>query len=289
MNVDFIVVGPGRSGTSWLFKLLEEHHHILMPDIKETEYFNNNFHKGDDWYHSHFNSSQRSKKIIGEISNMYYCDFAALKRIKKYNPSIKIIFNYRNPLDLLYSFIMFGRRRGLAISAEKYLHTYPYGMLMGSGYTQRLKKARLSHGDVVSIIEAVKLSKYLELIFNIFRSENIFILNYEDLSNDPAALASEIFYFLGVEDKETSNLYKKINAVAVPRQKSIASFASSFAYYLRRFGFNRQLTYLHNSNFVKKILFKKEVEINFQFSKYLQSDLVNENIRIKKFLDRTRR
>ena len=53
MNVDFIVVGPGRSGTSWLFNLLKEHNDILMPKIKETEYFNNNFHKGNGWYHSH--------------------------------------------------------------------------------------------------------------------------------------------------------------------------------------------------------------------------------------------
>lgn len=288
MNVDFIVVGPGRSGTSWLFKLLKEHNDILMPKIKETEYFNNNFHKGNGWYHSHYNTSQRSKKIIGEISNMYYCDFKALNRIKEYNPSVKIIFNYRHPLELLYSFIMFGKRRGLAIPSEEYLHTFPYGMLMGSGYTQRLKRGCLSPGDVLSIIDAVKLSKYLESVFNIFKTENVYVLNYENLLHDPKGLASEIFYFLDVKNIETPNLYKKINAVAVPRQKLIASFASSFAYFLRRFGFNRLLTYFHNSNLVKKILFKKEVETNLQFSKYLQNELANENIKIKKLLARTR-
>src|SRR5947209_9079616 len=52
----FVVIGPPRTGTSWLHDILSKH--ALLPNpTKETRFFDTHFHKGLDWYRAHFPKS----------------------------------------------------------------------------------------------------------------------------------------------------------------------------------------------------------------------------------------
>lgn len=55
---DFIIIGAQKGGTSYLYQLLANHPEIVRADLNEVHYFDDNFHRGLDWYISHFPSSE---------------------------------------------------------------------------------------------------------------------------------------------------------------------------------------------------------------------------------------
>ena len=42
-DIDFLVVGAAKSGTSWLQQMLIQHPQIFLPEPKELHYFNRQF------------------------------------------------------------------------------------------------------------------------------------------------------------------------------------------------------------------------------------------------------
>ena len=54
-QVGLVGVGPQRTGTSWLHAQLSRHSRLCFPRrVKETFFFDERFHKGLEWYWSHF-------------------------------------------------------------------------------------------------------------------------------------------------------------------------------------------------------------------------------------------
>lgn len=62
MLPDFLGIGPGRTGTTWLHQALEGH--VDLPHgIKETGFFGVRFSKGIDWYAQHFRYASGNRKV----------------------------------------------------------------------------------------------------------------------------------------------------------------------------------------------------------------------------------
>jgi hypothetical protein len=216
---------------------------------------------------------------------MYYCDREALLKIKAYNPAIKIIFNVRNPYDLLESFLIFGLRRGLNIPRGEFVDSYPIGMLMGSGYVERLNRGCLSKGDVVSVLDAVMLSRFITDVYEIFEPKNIFIFNYELLMEDPKDLSRRIFEFLGVD---SITYYAPepglVNRASEPRFKILGQLASFVASKLRRYQIYSVLTFLHNNRVVKRLVLKSAEKGNILIDDSVKEKLINEANRAEAIL-----
>jgi len=70
---DFIIIGAQKAGTTWLWKMLDQHPGTSLPPQKEIHYFGSSelYSRGDDWYFSHFNGLD-SSKVIGEASTSYF-------------------------------------------------------------------------------------------------------------------------------------------------------------------------------------------------------------------------
>ena len=286
MKIDFINIGPGRTGTSWLYQLLQSHPDISLPVVKETEFFNHNWHLGSDWYEGLFSAATGKGIIRGEISNMYYCDMQALDRIKLYNPNMKIVVNYRDPHDLLVSYLTFGLRRGLEIPRGNYIKTYPIGMLMGSGYTDRLFAGRPSEGDMVSTFDSVLLSRYISKVYEVFDKRNVFIFNYDSLVRDADVVSRSLFDFLGVNHYSSDVLHKSsVNSAAEPRLKFLGKVASRLAFFLRKHGLFSILTYLHNNALVKKLVLRPAVKGTVFVEEAMREQLAAEAVRTKSIMD----
>jgi len=57
---EFFVVGPPRTGTSWLYEMLRGQ--VILPrTTKETRFFDTDFHRGLDWYRAHPRSYARTR------------------------------------------------------------------------------------------------------------------------------------------------------------------------------------------------------------------------------------
>lgn len=105
------MIGPPRTGTSWLYQVLCGH--LLLPKpTKETRFFDVNFHRGVDWYCDHYPSST-SNRYIGEVAPTYFASALARQRIRHLLPEAKIICTFRNPVQRVLSLYRVKRAYGL--------------------------------------------------------------------------------------------------------------------------------------------------------------------------------
>ncbi|WP_238381105.1 sulfotransferase domain-containing protein [Mariniblastus fucicola] len=254
----FISIGPGRCATSWLHQSLEAHAEIAMASVKETEYFNTFYDRSAAWYESHFKSHAPA---VGEISSNYYLDPDVAKRIRDYDPSIRIIINLRNPFTLLQSFYNFGVRRGMELNSLAQSMDVPIGSLMGSGFASRKKRNSLTPSDTVTLLDSVCLHDRLKPFLEVFPNDQIHFFIFEELQYDWQAALSNAYKFLGVAaDFEPEGASQIVNSSVVPKSKLVARLATNTASLLRSVGMYRLLSTLHRSNLVKKILFNSNKE-----------------------------
>ena len=114
---NLFIVGAPRSGTTALYRFLDQHPDIYMSHPKEPTYFCSDIHRESDEFHGerkYFSyrteedylrifEGARGEKIVGEASTPYLYSRVAAKKIHGFNPQAKIIIMLRNPVDLLYS------------------------------------------------------------------------------------------------------------------------------------------------------------------------------------------
>ena len=88
-NIDFLVIGAQKSGTSSLHDYLRKIEGFDLPIQKEVQFFSNNkmYLKGIDWYLK-TNFSQDMNKLRGEISPQYLYTNESSERISKCFPKI---------------------------------------------------------------------------------------------------------------------------------------------------------------------------------------------------------
>ena len=97
---EIIGAGPGRTGTTWLHRVLEGH--VDLPyGVKETQFFNTFYDKGIDWYARHFRYATGERKIA-EICPYFFHPHAPA-RIKTHIPNCRVITTLRDPVDHAFS------------------------------------------------------------------------------------------------------------------------------------------------------------------------------------------
>jgi len=189
-HIDFIVVGAGKSGTSWLQGVFDRSSDVFVPKIKEVHYFNKegldsiegataginpNFGKGIEWYHDHFDL--KSGQVVGEISPSYLWSESAPVCINEYCPNIKLIVVLRNP-------------------AKRAISQYQY--LLQRGYLPKGTSFKQACSINNAILTRGLYGYNLERYFAIFRPEQILVLKFEDLIDCNGSGLKKIAAFLGV-------------------------------------------------------------------------------------------
>lgn len=119
LTPDFIVAGVQRGGTTSLFRALLQHPQAVRPTFhKGTDYFSQNYRRGEGWYRSHFPlrfiaARRRSQPPITFESCEYYLFHPlAAGRIAADLPRAKIVVMLRDPVERAYSAYEHERARG---------------------------------------------------------------------------------------------------------------------------------------------------------------------------------
>ncbi|MGD9211988.1 MAG: sulfotransferase, partial [Desulfobacteraceae bacterium] len=135
---DFLIIGAQKSGTTWLWRMIDQHPQTALPQKKEIHYFggSENYRQGKQWYYEHFADIDKSK-ITGEASTTYLFDFVPFwhnpsddllmdnslpslpELINNELPDVKIIAILRNPVRRAISAYNHLMRR---VVMKKYTH-----------------------------------------------------------------------------------------------------------------------------------------------------------------------
>jgi hypothetical protein len=169
----FFVIGPPRTGTTWLHEILRDQA-VLPAHTKETRFFDTHFHRGIEWYCSHFPASAANRRI-GEIAPTYFASTEAVDRIATVLPHAKVVCVFRNPAERVLSLYRLKRAYGLIPWTFEQAMTRDPEMLESSRYATRLKawQAALGSGQVLAAL-------------------------YEDLQNDPQYFLDTVVDFVGI-------------------------------------------------------------------------------------------
>lgn len=182
MKPNFLVLGAPKCGTTWLHICLAEHPEIYLPKAKEIHFFSydNLYAKGNGWYESFFPDTL-TEKAIGECSPSYLSAPKASQRIHEYLPDAQLICLLRNPIERAYSHYCMDLRTGRA----------PQDMSVGLGANSPYVKWGLYYEQI---------SQYRQL----FPSNQLKILLFDQLKRQPSELLKEIYQFLNVDPTYTS-------------------------------------------------------------------------------------
>jgi len=211
MLPNFLLIGPGRSGSDWTVKNLQLHPQIYIPKQKSTRFFTDNYQRGTAWYEAFF--AGRSEPRIGEASVGYLHSVDAASRIRSVLSEVKLIANLRHPVDRALS--NHGRLRSVAEVGS------PAALL---GFEERLKSSP-------QLIENGLYAKHLKRYYDLFPREDILLLFFDDMVRNPRDYLASIYRFLGVrEDFESPILGQRLNSTDALSIRS----RSPFRYYLYR-------------------------------------------------------
>jgi len=265
--VNFIGIGPPKSGTSWLHKNLKKIKEIELPDEKETNFFlsNKKFKKGINWY---LNKFKDKSKIHGEISSGYiYLEEHRIRYIKKLFPKLKIIFFIRNPIERLISEFNFQR-----VYKKKPINKFNLFI------KKKVEEDRLY------------LSKHILKFRKFFPLENFYLVDFEKIKKNPEMVINEILFFLNVKNPniKVHGLDQIIGKSFNPRFKKIDRIRIKLHSYLTK---HEILGFILNiikgskiSNFYRLINNKKIDEIKYD-DENLKAKLAQDLLEINKIFN----
>ena len=194
-RVAFVIAGTQKGGTSALDHYLRAHPRLCMASRKEAHFFDRDRLFRWRWraysrYHSFFPALEVPRVLCGEATPIYMYWRSAPRRIRAYNPEMKVIVVLRNPLERAFSHWNMERDRG----AED----LPFReALRKEGERRRAVAPRQDR--VHSYVDRGFYCQQLERIWECFPQEQTLVLRTESLRADPGPCLDRICDFLGVE------------------------------------------------------------------------------------------
>ncbi len=206
LNPNFIGIGASRSGTTWLLTVLEEHPEVSFPYAKELNYLSSprsddqpsEYEKrGIKGYLKLFESCDKNK-IKGELSNHYLPDKKVATIIKKHFPNVKIFVSIRNPVERAFSDYL----------SSKKFHLQEKDSFEEAFYKEKNILYKKGRGYKERGLYYQQLKPY----FDLFPKENIHVVLFDDIENNPEKVVKDFYNFLGIKDSFIPpSLHKVIN------------------------------------------------------------------------------
>jgi hypothetical protein len=192
-KVDFLVAGVQKGGTSALFEYLREVPGLQLPAVKEAHFFDD---ESQDWaapdiarYHNLFVDDGG---MWGEATPIYLYWPNSLARIRTYNPQMRIILVFRDPVARAFSHWQMEFAKGK--------EGEPFAWCIREG------RARVAIGDstapghhrVHSYVERGFYGTQIANLLHLFPRDQLLFLRSDDLKRDPDGTIATVSDFLQV-------------------------------------------------------------------------------------------
>ena len=245
LAANIFFVGAPKTGSTYLSRVFEKSSDVFVPAVKEPHYFASDFDtstfssdyrrvtqeswisgkiglskkrhidfiKDEDKYLGLYKKSERFKYRLDSSTGYLFSDMAALE-IAKFDANAKIIICLRHPVERAFSHWVMDRRIGLdnsrsfieAIERDLEIEPRCWG---------------LAHLYIDLGLYYKQVKKYL----NLFKREQILILDYADLVNSPIKFLDQVRHFLELDTIEKELI--KVNQASLPRFPKLISVLKS--------------------------------------------------------------
>lgn len=228
---NFIIVGAAKAGTTSLYRYLESHPQVFMPELKEPLFFIKESiknHTVDPWVKEAIAKSSKGKtyidkwedylklfeggknaKAIGEASATYlYYYRESIPGIKKALGEAKIIIILRDPVKKAFSQYKYLKKR----------HAEP--LSFKEGIMKENDRIEQDYSTLYHYTKQGFFAKQVEAFIRHFENVKVVLLN--DLQKNPMTVLNEIADFLEIEPFEQNVSLVRHNATEhIPRSRFI--------------------------------------------------------------------
>jgi hypothetical protein len=219
---DFLIAGVPKAGTTALHAALSRHPGLYLSPIKEPKFFLTDGPPptkggpGDALtYREHVWERDRYEALFdaappgaprGEATPLYLYDPDAMRRIHRLIPDVKLIVVIRDPVERAHS---------------NWTHLWSAGLEpVGDFVLACAEEERRIAAGWASFWHYTGIGRYgaqLDHAFSLFAREQVHVLRYRRLIDDPAGTLNGICGFLGVEGGVLSEIPRE-NVTAHPEQ-----------------------------------------------------------------------
>lgn len=242
--MDFVFIGPPKSGSTWLHQILSAHPEIAVPAAKDIFYFDRHFERGEQWFRAQLPTGQSTSTLKGDVGHDYIFSQDALRRIASLPERVKIFAILREHGDWALSSYRFAARNG------RFGGTFD---------------------DFLTVRPDVWKLNYSQLLAPLVSRESFRAFLFDHLQDDPLGFSEEIFGFLGVKtatQELTSLATRSVNKSKAARYAPINRVVKSSVPILRRAGLGAAVQTLKMNSQVRKLLFVDHKESSADSSNY---------------------
>lgn len=229
---NFIIGGTEKAGTTSVFDYLCAHPQVCGSSKKETDFFSDGF-MGDlrqdaECYAGYFSRCVDGVPVLMEASPGYLGQAAAVApRMRALIPEVKILFILRNPIDRFYSSYHFHRGK-LNLPQDMTFEDY-------LGCCLEFDSGRKSGADLkldewyLKVLRFGCYAEFLGVYKNALSPENIKIMFFEALREDPQSFMQELSGFLGIDGEFWQQFeFRKSNVTFSGRNRALHRLAMKF-------------------------------------------------------------
>ncbi len=202
---NFLIIGAAKSGTTALFRYLEQHPQVFISEPKEPHFLafdgesphfcgpgdevmmNTKVYTEFPRYESLFNAAGNAAAIgEGSVSTLYYPQ--SIGRIKKYMPDAKLIVLLRQPAERAWS-------------AFSFMHMRVYEPCQDFREALRQEAQRISQNwhHIWHYQRQGMYYQQLKPYFDAFGRDQIRVYLFDDFRKNPQPVLRDCFDFLGVD------------------------------------------------------------------------------------------
>ena len=177
--LNFMGIGAQKSGTTWLHNTLSGHSGIAFPGAKEVHFWDRPDGRSVDWYLQLFSDENR---INGDITPAYaFLPQETIQKIYQAFPTLRLIYLIRNPVERAWS------SARMALGRAEMLHEEASDQWFIDHFNSR---GSLARGDYETSIRNWR---------SIYPSNQLLIIRYETIGNDPVEVANTCLKHIGLE------------------------------------------------------------------------------------------
>jgi hypothetical protein len=191
----FIIAGAPRSGTTWLYQLLDRHPDIYMakPVRPEPKFFlvDDLYSRGIQYYIDTWFAGAGDCQAVGEKTTNYLESATAAARIHTHLPDVRLIFILREPAHRAYSNWAWSRMNGMETETFE-------TALAREDERERMLDPVLRYARPHAYFSRGLYAEMLRPYFDLFPRTQVLCMKFEAIIRTPRDLASRLHEFLGV-------------------------------------------------------------------------------------------